>query len=79
MLLGQKLIRSRPGVSVMSTRVDYSSGDLPNAAYRNRGTHAEAIEIIFNAYQTTYRDLLGFSFRIHDPTTLSRQENCAGS
>ncbi|WP_348638244.1 peptide-methionine (S)-S-oxide reductase [Bradyrhizobium sp. ISRA463] len=66
---------SRP--DVMSTRAGYSSGDRSNAAYRR--THAEVIEIIFNAYQTPYRDLLGFFFRIHDPTTLNRQENCAGS
>jgi len=44
-----------------------------------RGTQADVIEIIFNADQTTYRDLLGSFFRIHDPTTLNRQENCAGS
>lgn len=63
----------------MSTRAGCSSGDLSNAAYRNRRICAEVIGVIFNAYQTTYRDLLGFFFRIHDATTLNRQENCAGS
>src|SRR3546814_11278558 len=64
----QQLIRRRPGV--LSTRVGYSGGDVPNATYRNHGTHAEAIEIVFNPDETTYRDLLEFFFQIHDPTTL---------
>src|SRR5678815_333778 len=67
----QQLIRHRPGV--LSTRVGYSGGDVPNATYRNHGTHAEAIEIVFNPDETTYRDLLEFFFQIHDPTTPNRQ------
>ena len=63
----QDLIRKRPGV--ISTRVGYTGGDVPNATYRNHGTHAEAIEIIFDPEQTSYRDLLEFFFQIHDPTT----------
>jgi peptide-methionine (S)-S-oxide reductase len=73
----QQLIRRRPGV--LSTRVGYSGGDVPNATYRNHGTHAEAIEIVFNPDETTYRDLLEFFFQIHDPTTLNRQGNDAGT
>src|SRR3954463_12267567 len=69
----QQLIRRRPGV--VSTRVGYSGGDVPNATYRNHGTNAEAIEIVFNPDETTYRDLLEFFFQIHDPTTLNRQGN----
>ena len=42
----QDLIRKRPGI--VSTRVGYSGGDVPNATYRNHGTHAEAIEITFD-------------------------------
>src|SRR3546814_5426167 len=72
----QQLIRRRPGV--LSTRVGYSGGDVPNATYRNHGTHAEAIEIVFNPDETTYRDLLEFFFQIHDPTTLNRQGNDRG-
>jgi peptide-methionine (S)-S-oxide reductase len=64
----QDLIRRRPGV--ISTRVGYTGGDVPNATYRNHGTHAEAIEIVFDPEQTSYRDLLEFFFQIHDPTTL---------
>jgi peptide-methionine (S)-S-oxide reductase len=73
----QDLIRKRPGV--LSTRVGYSGGDVPNATYRNHGTHAEAIEIIFDPEVTSYRELLEFFFQIHDPTTLNRQGNDIGA
>ncbi len=67
----QDLIRKQPGI--VSTRVGYSGGDVPNATYRNHGTHAEAIEIIFDPDRTSYRAILEFFFQIHDPTTLNRQ------
>ncbi len=67
----QDLIRKRPGV--VSTRVGYSGGDVPNATYRNHGTHAEAIEIEFDPERVSYRDLLEFFFQIHDPSTKNRQ------
>src|SRR3546814_18239697 len=60
----QQLIRRRPGV--LSTRVGYSGGDVPNATYRNHCTHAEAIEIVFNPDEPTYWDLLEFFFQIPD-------------
>ena len=72
----QELIRSQPGV--ISTRVGYSGGDVPNATYRNHGTHAEAIEIIFNPQVISYRILLEFFFQIHDPSTPNRQGNDRG-
>ncbi len=72
----QDLIRKLPGV--VSTRVGYSGGDVPNATYRNHGTHAEAIEIIFDPAATSFRKLLEFFFQIHDPTTLNRQGNDVG-
>jgi hypothetical protein len=72
----QDLIRKRPGV--LSTRVGYTGGDVPNATYRNHGTHAEAIEIVFDPERISYRDLLEFFFQIHDPTTLNRQGNDVG-
>jgi peptide-methionine (S)-S-oxide reductase len=72
----QDLIRRRPGV--VSTRVGYSGGDVPNATYRNHGTHAEAIEIIFDPEKTSFRDLLEFFFQIHDPSTKNRQGNDRG-
>ena len=73
----QDLIRRRPGV--LSTRVGYTGGDVANATYRNHGTHAEAIEIVFDPARTSYRDLLEFFFQIHDPTTKDRQGNDIGS
>ncbi|TPI14093.1 peptide-methionine (S)-S-oxide reductase MsrA [Mesorhizobium sp. B4-1-3] len=72
----QDLIRRLPGV--ISTRVGYSGGDVPNATYRNHGTHAEAIEIIFDPARTSFRTLLEFFFQIHDPTTKNRQGNDIG-
>ncbi|PVA07621.1 peptide-methionine (S)-S-oxide reductase MsrA [Thalassorhabdomicrobium marinisediminis] len=72
----EELIRKLPGVE--QTRVGYSGGDVPNATYRNHGTHAEAIEILFDPSQITYRRLLEFFFQIHDPTTENRQGNDRG-
>ena len=73
----QDLIRRYPGV--ISTRVGYSGGDVPNATYRNHGTHAEAIEIVFDPDKIGYRQILEFFFQIHDPTTRNRQGNDMGS
>ena len=73
----QDLIRKQPGV--IKTRVGYTGGDVPNATYRNHGTHAEAIEIIFDPQKITYRKLLEFFFQIHDPTTRNRQGNDIGT
>jgi peptide-methionine (S)-S-oxide reductase len=72
----QDLVRRQPGV--ISTRVGYTGGDVPNATYRNHRGHAEAIEIIFDPEKTSYRDLLEFFFQIHDPTTKNRQGNDVG-
>lgn len=73
----QELIRKQPGV--LSTRVGYSGGDVDNATYRNHGTHAEAIEIVFDPEQTSFRKMLEFFFQIHDPTTVDRQGNDRGA
>ncbi|HTE67227.1 MAG TPA: peptide-methionine (S)-S-oxide reductase MsrA [Actinomycetes bacterium] len=72
----QDLIRKRPGV--VSTRVGYTGGEVANATYRNHGTHAEAIEIVFDPEVSSYRELLEFFFQIHDPTTRNRQGNDIG-
>lgn len=66
-------------LGVISTRVGYSGGDVPNATYRNHGSHAEAIEIIFDSEKLSYRKLLEYFFQIHDPTTLNRQGNDVGT
>jgi peptide-methionine (S)-S-oxide reductase len=73
----QDLIRKYPGV--ITTRVGYTGGDVPNATYRKHGTHAEAIEITFDPSKITYRKLLEFFFQIHDPTTRNRQGNDVGT
>jgi peptide-methionine (S)-S-oxide reductase len=73
----QDLIRRKPGV--ISTRVGYSGGEVKNATYRNHGSHAEAIEIIFDPRVISFRDLLEFFFQIHDPTTRDRQGNDRGT
>ncbi|WNC93366.1 peptide-methionine (S)-S-oxide reductase MsrA [Paraburkholderia sp. FT54] len=72
----QDLLRRYPGV--LSTRVGYTGGDVPNATYRNHGTHAEALEIVFDPSQISYRKILEFFFQIHDPTTKNRQGNDIG-
>lgn len=73
----QDLIRKQRGV--ISTRVGYTGGDVPNATYRNHGSHAEAIEIVFDPALISYRRLLEYFFQIHDPTTLNRQGNDRGA
>lgn len=73
----EELIRNLPGVN--STVVGYTGGDVPNATYRNHGTHAEAIEISFDSTRLPYRKLLEFFFQIHDPTTRNRQGNDRGT
>ena len=72
----QDLIRRIPGV--MSTRVGYTGGDVANATYRNHGTHAEGIEVVFDPTRLSFRQILEFFFQIHDPTTLNRQGNDLG-
>ncbi|MDQ6626847.1 MAG: peptide-methionine (S)-S-oxide reductase MsrA [Pseudomonadota bacterium] len=72
----QDLIRKMDGV--ITTRVGYSGGDVANATYRNHGSHAEAIEIVFDPGRISYRRLLEFFFQIHDPSTVNRQGNDRG-
>lgn len=72
----QDLVRKLPGV--ISTRVGYTGGDIADATYRNHGTHAEGIEVIFDPAKTSFRALLEFFFQIHDPSTPNRQGNDLG-
>jgi len=72
----QDLIRKMDGV--ISTRVGYTGGDVENATYKNHGTHAEGIEVVYNPEESSYRRLLEFFFQIHDPTTENRQGNDRG-
>src|ERR1700712_4825811 len=73
----EELFRNQPGV--VSTVVGYTGGDVPNATYRNHGTHAEGIEVVFEPEKLSYRSLLEFFFQIHDPTTRNRQGNDRGT
>jgi peptide-methionine (S)-S-oxide reductase len=73
----EDLIRRQPGV--LDTRVGYTGGTNAHATYRNHGSHAEAVEIVFDPTKTTYRDILAFFFQIHDPSTLNRQGNDIGT
>ena len=73
----QDLIRKLDGVA--STRVGYSGGDVANATYRHHGTHAEAIEIVFDPARISYRKLLEFFFQVPDPSTRNRQGNDVGT
>jgi peptide-methionine (S)-S-oxide reductase len=61
----EELFRRQP--AVVSTRVGYSGGDVANATYRNHGTHAESIEVVYDPDQTDFRALLEFFFQVHDP------------
>ncbi len=72
----EELIRKLPGVK--STRCGYTGGDVPNATYRNHGTHAEGLEVIYDPERISYRQLLEVFFQIHDPTTPNRQGNDIG-
>ena len=72
----QELIRKQPGV--VSTRVGYTGGDVENATYRNHGSHAEGIEVVFDPAKTSYRAILEFFFQVHDPSTPNRQGNDMG-
>jgi len=73
----EELFRRQPGV--VSTRVGYSGGETPNATYRNHGTHAESIEVLYDTDKTDYRALLEFFFQVHDPSTKNRQGNDIGA
>jgi peptide-methionine (S)-S-oxide reductase len=73
----QDLIRKLSGVE--GTRVGYTGGDVPNATYRNHGTHAEGLEILFDPQTISYRRILEYFFQIHDPSTANRQGNDRGA
>lgn len=77
----QEILRAIPGVT--ATQVGYTGGSVPNAAYEDvhAGTsgHAEAVEVTFDPTKISYEDLLGYFFRMHDPTTLNRQGNDVGT
>lgn len=68
---------------VSSVRSGYVGGSVENPTYEQvssgRTGHAEAIEIIFDPAQISYRELLYVFFYTHNPTTLDRQGNDVGT
>lgn len=73
----EDLFRVRPGV--VDTEVGYLGGKNENPTYQSHPGHAEGIEITYDADKTTYKELLDYFFRMHDPTTTDRQGNDRGS
>jgi peptide-methionine (S)-S-oxide reductase len=73
----EDLLRKKEGV--LSTRVGYTGGENDHPTYRNHPGHAEAVEIVFDPSEVTYRELLEFFFQVHDPTTEDRQGNDVGT
>jgi peptide methionine sulfoxide reductase msrA/msrB len=76
----QEIIRKLPGV--ISSKVGYTGGHVPNPTYEmvcsHTTGHAEAVEVVFDPTVLSYEQFLHFFFRMHDPTTLNRQENDIG-
>lgn len=73
----EELFRKLPGV--VDTEAGYTGGKNEHPTYENHPGHAEALEITYHPEQITYKELLDFFFRIHDPTTMNRQGNDIGS
>ncbi|MDC6405703.1 MULTISPECIES: peptide-methionine (S)-S-oxide reductase MsrA [Maribacter] len=73
----EDLFRKRPGV--VDTEVGYQGGENENPTYHNHPGHAEGIEITYDPHKTSFKELLDFFFRMHDPTTVNRQGNDRGS
>ena len=77
----EELIRAIPGV--VSTEVGYCGGELKNAKYEDvkKGStgHAESVKVVYDPAKLKFEDLLGWYFRMHDPTTLNRQGNDIGT
>jgi len=77
----EEILRQIPGVT--ATTVGYTGGTVANPTYRavcTGGTgHAEAVEITFDPTKISYEEILGYFFRMHDPTTKNQQHNDIGT
>ena len=73
----EELVRALPGV--ISTEVGYTGGNNAHPTYEHHPGHAEALQIEYDPSRISYRELLDFFFRVHDPTTLNRQGNDVGT
>ncbi len=73
----EDLFRTRPGIK--DTEVGYIGGENENPTYKNHPGHAEGIELTYDPNETSFREILDYFFRIHNPTTIDRQGNDRGS
>jgi len=73
----EDLFRKRKGI--LDTEVGYQGGNNENPTYRNHPGHAESVEITYNADETSFKEILDYFFRIHNPTTIDQQGNDRGS
>ena len=77
----EEILRKLPGV--VQTRVGYTGGAIHNPIYEQvkKGDtgHAETVEVVFDKTKISYEEILGYFFRLHDPTTLNRQGNDVGT
>ncbi|KAI0127047.1 peptide methionine sulfoxide [Xylariales sp. AK1849] len=71
------------GKGLYDARVGYIGGDKANPSYRavcsGSTGHAEAAQIVYDPTKITYRQLLEFFYRMHDPTTSNSQGPDVGS
>jgi peptide methionine sulfoxide reductase msrA/msrB len=77
----ENIIRKIPGV--LETEVGYAGGSLDSPSYESVSSgqtgHAETVRVVFDPSVITFAGLLDYYFRMHDPTTLNRQENDRGT
>ncbi len=73
----EDLFRTRPGIK--DTEVGYQGGENDNPTYRNHPSHAEGIALTYDPNETSFREILDYFFRIHNPTTVDQQGNDRGS
>lgn len=73
----EELFRVRPGI--IDTEVGYIGGENDSPTYRNHPGHAEGVELTYDSNQTSFKEILDYFFRIHNPTTINAQGNDIGS
>ncbi|MEN8928452.1 MAG: peptide-methionine (S)-S-oxide reductase MsrA [Flavobacteriales bacterium] len=73
----EDLFRNRKGI--LDTEVGYQGGENAKPSYKYHPGHAEGIELTYDSEETSFREILDYFFRIHNPTTVDRQGNDRGS